>query len=171
MCKERVKEDKMEFRFNVSKIFKNNISRIGNSLLPTGFVAADRRAALWVSPSLLPFLLWIIQTGFVTHFQLETPRHVRLLLLIFDWWFIDSLPAEVFFLSAKLEQFSRRNQIVEAQDLCKAGNVFCCSPPTPTSIYFTAFNFIVNNRFNLLNLAMFLMTSYRRSSHRLRGRH
>jgi hypothetical protein len=36
----------MEFRFNVSKIFKNNISRIGNSLLPAGFVAPDRRSAL-----------------------------------------------------------------------------------------------------------------------------
>jgi hypothetical protein len=36
----------MEFRFNVSKIFKNNISRIGNSLLPSGFVAPDRRSAL-----------------------------------------------------------------------------------------------------------------------------
>lgn len=38
----------MEFRFNISKIFKNNISRIGNSLLPAGYAAQDRRAALWV---------------------------------------------------------------------------------------------------------------------------
>lgn len=36
----------MEFRFNINKIFKNNISRIGNSLLPVGFVAVDRRTAL-----------------------------------------------------------------------------------------------------------------------------
>ncbi|XP_070496477.1 alpha-tubulin N-acetyltransferase-like isoform X2 [Chironomus tepperi] len=36
----------MEFRFNINKIFKNNISRIGNSLLPAAFVAPDRRSAL-----------------------------------------------------------------------------------------------------------------------------
>ncbi|CAO1319420.1 unnamed protein product [Diamesa tonsa] len=36
----------MEFRFDLKSIFKNEISRIGNSLLPAGFVAQDRRAAL-----------------------------------------------------------------------------------------------------------------------------
>lgn len=36
----------MEFRFDINKIFKNNISRIGNALLPAGFVATDRRVAL-----------------------------------------------------------------------------------------------------------------------------
>lgn len=43
----------MEFRFNINKIFKNNISRIGNSLLPVGFVAVDRRTALWVTHKFL----------------------------------------------------------------------------------------------------------------------
>ncbi|CRL01008.1 CLUMA_CG014252, isoform C [Clunio marinus] len=36
----------MEFRFDITKIFKENISRIGNSLLPNGFIASDRRCAL-----------------------------------------------------------------------------------------------------------------------------
>ncbi|KAL7045763.1 hypothetical protein ACKWTF_002326 [Chironomus riparius] len=36
----------MEFRFNINKIFKNNISRVGNSLLPAAFIAPDRRSAL-----------------------------------------------------------------------------------------------------------------------------
>lgn len=43
----------MEFRFDINKIFKNNISRIGNALLPAGFVATDRRVALWVDASVL----------------------------------------------------------------------------------------------------------------------
>lgn len=36
----------MEFRFDLKNIFKNEISRIGNSLLPAGYVAQDRRSAL-----------------------------------------------------------------------------------------------------------------------------